>query len=140
MASIRLTGLSYSTTHGARVTQGFFRRVPLCPWRPSWFATAWTAAGDLPSLIEEEKEREEAMLQKKDPSGAPQNSSLPPMIAPAAPGGPSTQAEQAAEPLTTPVNQPPSSEPVNDAAAAPPIRRWRLRFLVEIIKKHEHKE
>src|SRR3954454_10424303 len=125
MASMRLAGLSYATTTGPKLTKEFFAGSPLCPWCPSWFSLL-ARAEQLLTPIEEE--RGEAMLEKKDPSGAPQNSSSPPMIVHAAPGGPSTQAEQPAQP-------PELSEPANAAAGAPLIRRWRLRFLVEIIKK-----
>ncbi len=134
MATVGLTGLKYSTTGGTRFTKDFFACSPLCPWWPSWFAVAWTAIGRLPTLIEEG--REEDLAEKKEPSGAPQNSVLPPMTTHAAPGGPSIS-QPASEQLPAA-----GGEATHNPAESTdsPVRRWRLRFLLEIIKKHDASE
>jgi hypothetical protein len=64
---------------------------------------------------------EEAMSEKKDPSGAPRNLSLLPTIGNAAPGGPSTPAE-----TTT------------NSSGPPATGRSCLRLLIEIIKKRRN--
>jgi hypothetical protein len=64
---------------------------------------------------------EEVMLEKKETSGAPRNASLPPEIAGAAPGGPST-----------------SAQPSTTSSASPAAGHSCLRYLIEIIKKRKN--